>query len=52
MTDIAKCGDDECPSRMKCRRFTAPSDTVAQDFVVTDRDDGAERCDYFWPNRR
>lgn len=43
MPDISKCADDDCPSRMTCWR--------RQSYIVSPRDEGAERCSYYWEAR-
>lgn len=48
MPDISMCGDDDCPSRLRCYRYMAEHTPGRQSFVVTMRLPGADRCGYFW----
>lgn len=50
MSDIAKCQDNKCPSRLMCYRFTAPASEVWQSYGVFNREQDAVNCDMFWPN--
>lgn len=47
MTDIAMCVDDECPSHLQCRRYTAPRDPFNQLYATFNRPD-SHPCVEFW----
>lgn len=48
MTDIAKCGQGDCPSSRKCWRFMAPSGAWQTwgSFIL---ESGEEKCGSFVP---
>ena len=48
--DIAKCADDECPSRLSCWRFTVP-EAEHQVYADFGRKPKAFRCEHFASNR-
>jgi hypothetical protein len=50
MSDIAKCEDFHCPSKLLCHRFTAPADEIRQSYGKFNREADAYNCDMFWPN--
>ena len=51
MPDIEMCGNQECPLRKECYRFTAiPSkDLQAYNYFKPDEDG---QCDYYWDNKK
>ncbi len=49
MPDISMCQDEQCPSRETCYRFKAKPDLLMQAYGHFGREDGAERCGYYWP---
>ena len=51
MPDISMCRDDECPSRKSCYRFMA-TECAYQSYLVSPREDGADKCDSYWPLKR
>lgn len=50
MPDIAMCKDDECPSQMKCNRYTAVPSKYRQTYGDFRRSPGADFCRMFWSN--
>ena len=50
MSDISKCADNLCPSKLICYRFRAPTGEYRQSWVNTNREDDAINCDLFWHN--
>jgi len=51
MSDIAKCQDIHCPSKVYCYRFTAENG-MWQYFHNFNREDDADNCDMFVSNRK
>ena len=51
MSDIAKCKDNKCPSRLMCYRFTAPASEYRQSYGIFNREEDANNCDMFWKNK-
>lgn len=55
MSDLAMCQDDECPSRLRCRRHkesgTVP-DTQRQKYADFQREDDADWCGDVLPRTR
>jgi hypothetical protein len=49
MSDIAKCNDVHCPSKLICHRYTAPAG-VWQTYGHFGRETDAYNCDMFWDN--
>jgi hypothetical protein len=49
MADIGKCGDNLCPSKLICQRFTAPSG-LFQYYIDSHRECDAYNCDMFLHN--
>lgn len=47
MVDIAKCGNDECPKRNQCLRYTAPCGE-RQAWSTFEHDDNG--CEFFISN--
>lgn len=47
MSDITKCADSKCPSRLKCYRFTAKSNPYWQSFGAFGREKCQKKCDDF-----
>ena len=39
MADIAKCQLEDCPRNEQCYRYTAPSSTYLQSYIVNPKDD-------------
>lgn len=52
MSDIAKCQDNKCPSRLMCYRFTAPTSEFRQSYGIFNREEDANNCDMFWNNKQ
>lgn len=52
MSDIAKCEDNKCPSRLMCYRFTAPASEFRQSYGIFNREEDANNCDMFWNNKQ
>jgi hypothetical protein len=50
MSDIAKCRDIHCPSKLLCHRYTAPADEKWQSYGQFNREADAYNCDMFWDN--
>lgn len=50
MSDIAKCQDNKCPSKLMCYRYTAPASEVWQSYGVFNREQDADNCDMFLAN--
>lgn len=48
MPDIIMCGNESCPLKMKCYRFTAIPTPDRQAYAFFSHKDG--RCDAFWDN--
>jgi hypothetical protein len=51
MSDIAKCQDNKCPSRLMCYRFTAPANEYRQSYGLFNREEDANNCNMFWGNK-
>jgi len=51
MSDIAKCEDNKCPSKLMCYRFTAPANKHRQSYGIFNREEDAVNCDMFWGNK-
>lgn len=51
MSDIAKCEDNKCPSKLMCYRFTAPASLVWQSYCDFNREEDAVNCEMFWNNK-
>jgi hypothetical protein len=51
MSDIAKCQDNKCPSRLMCYRFTAPASEFWQSYCNFNREEDANNCNMFWGNK-
>jgi hypothetical protein len=51
MQDIAKCQDNQCPSREKCFRYTQPS-MLFQNFAEFKRSPAAVKCAHFILDKR
>ena len=47
--DITKCGNDNCPLRMRCYRYTAIPDMYWQSFAHFEPDQSG-KCGDFWDN--
>ena len=50
MSDIAKCRDINCPSKLLCQRFTSQADEIRQSYGEFNREADAYNCDMFWDN--
>jgi hypothetical protein len=50
MSDIAKCRDAHCPSKLICERYTATDSVVWQSYVNFNREDDAYNCEMFVHN--
>jgi len=49
MSDITKCIDKKCPSRMKCYRYTAKPSKFGQSYADFNRGEDDNEClDGFW----
>jgi len=48
MADISKCKDEACPSKLKCYRFTAPSNDYWQSYGSFQRKENEDNCNCFW----
>lgn len=50
MTDITKCTGHNCPVKLKCYRFTAPSSEYQSYFSEPpiSVEDGKLKCDHYW----
>lgn len=48
MVDIYKCSDKNCPSKLKCYRYTASADGWQSYFAESPRKDNEDKCEYFW----
>lgn len=51
MSDIAKCEDNKCPSKLMCYRFTAPANEHRQSYGIFNREEDAVNCEMFWANK-
>jgi len=51
MPDIAMCQNEECPSRMKCYRYTAVPDEFRQGYCAFFVKKLRKKCDDFWDNK-
>lgn len=51
MSDIAKCEDNKCPSKLMCYRYTAPASEHRQSYGIFNREEDAVNCDMFWGNK-
>jgi hypothetical protein len=52
MSDIAKCQDNKCPSKLMCYRFTAPANEHRQAYCDFNREEDATNCEMFWGNKQ
>lgn len=51
MTDISKCGNEECPVKERCYRYTAPvGEYQSWLFINSDKLKKGEECEMFWDN--
>jgi hypothetical protein len=50
MSDITKCRDIHCPSKLLCHRFTSQADEKWQSYGEFNREADAYNCDMFWDN--
>jgi hypothetical protein len=50
MSDIAKCRDIHCPSKLLCHRYTAPAAKKWQSYGQFNREADAYNCDMFIHN--
>jgi hypothetical protein len=50
MSDIAKCRDIHCPSKLLCHRYTAPAAEKWQSYGQFNREADAYNCDMFIHN--
>lgn len=50
MPDISKCANENCPSKMKCFRYTAKPNEYRQSYADFSPNEGEDRCEYFWNN--
>jgi len=50
MPDISKCGNEDCPSKMKCFRYTVKPNKYRQSYADFSPKEGDDRCEYFWNN--
>jgi len=46
MPDITMCQNEECPSKEKCFRYTAPASKY-QSYTVFPVPEGKDKCEYF-----
>ena len=51
MADISMCSGENCPSKDKCYRHTAPQSDYQTWFTNPPIKDGEEFCEYFWNNK-
>lgn len=47
MPDISKCGNENCPSKLKCYRYTA-TPGMRQAYADFAPEEGQDKCEYFW----
>jgi hypothetical protein len=52
MSDIAKCQDNNCPSKDICYRYTAPANEYRQSYGIFNREEDADNCDMFWNTKK
>ena len=52
MTDISKCENKECPSRLKCYRYTAPANKYRQSYMEYKVPKNRKKCDSFWKREK
>lgn len=52
MADITMCGNDKCPIKNKCYRYTAPKDPYRQSWQVYVYDKKTKSCEGFKANRK
>lgn len=52
MSDIAKCQDENCPSKLMCYRYTAPASEFKQSYGIFNREEDADNCDMFWKTKQ
>jgi hypothetical protein len=50
MSDITKCRDIHCPSKLLCHRFTSQADEKWQSYGEFNREADAYNCDMFIDN--
>ncbi len=48
--DISMCLNRECPSRLRCHRYTADSDWLYQSVMNYKPDKDTGKCKSFWDN--
>ena len=54
MADITKCGDEECPLKESCYRYTAPRNEYMQSYfmesprVIHEDETAPVDCDMYW----
>jgi len=52
MPDISMCKDEDCPSRLKCFRFTATPNEHRQYYMnFNNVRNGQDKCEYFIENK-
>lgn len=49
MADIAKCKNEECPSKLNCIRYIIPASYI-QTYGSFKVPEGEDKCEYYWPN--
>lgn len=52
MSDITKCRDINCPSKLLCHRFTSQADEKWQSYGHFNREADAYNCDMFLDNEK
>lgn len=50
MPDIAKCENEECPSKEQCYRFTCKPSDFRQSYMGFEPEEGEDKCDGFMDN--
>lgn len=48
MSDMCKCQDENCPSKLECYRYAARADGWQSYFAGSPRKDNKDKCEYFW----
>lgn len=51
MADISKCADEKCPSKQKCKRYTALSG-FWQAYTNFNRQEDEQNCNHFIDNEK
>ena len=51
MADITMCGDEKCPVKRTCVRYTTKPSDIQSYFIITPRKKKTKMCEYYWEKK-